>query len=155
MQTGLPPKVDACARDHGAERHPRGDTLRGADNVWLDTGVIASPPLACASHAGLHFIGHEHDAVLAADALQTLQELRGSGQVATFTLNRLDENSSDFVGIHATAEEFVFKIREAIGGGVFGTNSVCAAVGVRKRHVEDAGEKRAESLALDGAAGGE
>ena len=38
---------------------------------------------------------------------------------------------------------------------MFGTNSVGAAIGVWKRHVKDAGEKRAESLALDGAAGGQ
>ncbi len=32
------------------------------------------PPLSGAAHAALHFVGDEHDAVLAANALQLLQE---------------------------------------------------------------------------------
>ena len=44
-------------------------------------------------------------------------------------------------------QQFVFKIGEAVGGGMFGANSVRAAIGVRIGHVEDAGQKRAESFA--------
>ena len=117
--------------------------------------MIASPPLACASHAGLHFIGHEQDAVLAAEAFETLQKIRGSGKIAAFALNRLDENCGDFFRIHAALEEFVLEIRERIGGGVFGTNAVSAAVGIRIRRVKNAGEERAKTFSLDGLAGGE
>src|SRR5271163_4404262 len=122
VRTGTPIHY-ASASDDGAERHAGGDTLRSANNVWLDAGVIASPPLTGASHAGLDFIGDKQDAVLAADALQALQEFGGRGQIAALTLNRLDENSGDFFGIHATAEELAFEIGEAIAGSVFGANS--------------------------------
>src|SRR5262249_54809854 len=47
------------------------------------------------------------------------------------------------------------KIAQAIGGSGFGADAVGAAIGVRERHVEDAGEQRAETLALNRAAGRE
>ena len=154
MRAGLPVHHRSLG-DNGAERHAGGNSLRGADDVRFDAGIIHGPPLAGAAHARLHFIGDEHDSVLAADFFQALQEFRGGGQITAFALDRLDENSGYFVGIYTTAEEFIFEIRKAIGGRVLGTDSVGAAVGVRIRHVKHAGEEGAESFALDCPAGGE
>ena len=43
------------------------------------SGMFERPPFAGAAHAGLHFVANQHDAVLAADAAQFLQEKFGAG----------------------------------------------------------------------------
>ena len=120
-----------------------------------DASVIHGPPFAGAAHAGLHFVRDEQDAVLAAKALERLQEFGWRGKIAALALNRLDEDCSDFLRIDEALEELLFDARERIGGGVLGAAAGDAAIGVRIRSLKDAGEQRAESLALHGLAGGE
>ena len=48
-----------------------------------------------------------------------LQKFRGRGKIAALALNRLDENRGDFLRIDEALEEFLFDVRERIGGGVF------------------------------------
>ena len=163
MQTGLPPNVDACAPGFQSitlaraiialSGMPEAMPLARANDVRLDSSVFAGPPLSCAAHSRLHFVRDEQDSVLAADALQTLQELCRRGQVAALALNRLDENSGDFFGIDAAAEQFVFEVAQAILGSALGAHAIRAAIGVRIRHVKDAGEQRAKAFALNRSAG--
>ena len=68
------PVHDAGWRKERAERHAAGNAFRAADDVWLYAGELMRPPLSSAAHAGLDFVGDEHDAVLAANALKLLQE---------------------------------------------------------------------------------
>ena len=107
-QTGLPPNVEACApggqsitwiRAIVAESGmPGRDALGDAHDVGLQSGVIASPPFSGASHAALHFVGDEKNAVAAADALQFLQKFRRRRNVSAFALNRFDDDCGDFRG---------------------------------------------------------
>jgi len=106
MQTGLPPKVEACepgtqsmisARDMVMpERHARGDTFGHAYDIRLDAGVLDREPLAGAADAALHFIDNEQDTVPVADATQFLHERRGRDDVAAFALHGLNEDGRNF-----------------------------------------------------------
>ena len=106
MQTGLPPKVEACepgtqsmisgAGHHDAQRHARSNTLRHANDVGLHAGVLDCPPLAGAANAALHFVDDEQNAVLVADAAQFLHEDGGRDHVPAFALNGLDEDGRYF-----------------------------------------------------------
>ena len=123
MQTGLPPNVEACAPGFQSITLPRAIiALSGMPDaipfaVQMISGSIPacsdSPPFAGAAHAGLHFVRDEQYSVFAADALQALQEFRRRRQIAAFALNRLDEDSGDFFGIDAAAEQFVFEIAQS------------------------------------------
>ncbi len=119
---------DAAARDEGAERHAAGDAFGAAKNVWFDAGVVGGPPLAGAPHSGLHFVDHEHNAVLAADALEFLQEEFWRGNVAAFALDGLDDDGGDFLGIEEALEDLALKRFEDFSAASFGSVTVLAAV---------------------------
>ncbi len=124
----------AFARDHRAERHAAGDSFCDAENIRLDSGVIAGPPFSGAAHAALHFIGYQHNSVLARDALQLAQKFRRRGNVSAFALHRLNENCGDVAGIYEALEKFVLNEVDAVVGG-----------DVRDRDPDRAREKRRES----------
>src|SRR6266849_9618157 len=150
VRAGLPGVHDAAARDECAEGHAAGDALGATENVRLDAGMLAGTPLARAAHAALHFVDHEHDAVLAANALEFLQEELRRGDVATFALDRLDHNGGDFLRIKEALEDLALERFEDFGAACFGAVTVFAAVGIRVGNVLDAGEERAEAFALRG-----
>src|SRR5712691_7718270 len=150
VRAGLPGVHDAAARDEGAEWHSAGDAFGAAEDVWLDAGMLGGPPLAGTTHAGLHFVDDEHDAVLAADALQFLQEEFWRGDVAAFALDGLDDDGGDFLGIEEALEDLALERFEDFGAASFGGVAVLAAVRIRIRDVLDAGEERAETFALGG-----
>ena len=57
--------------------------------------MLDRPPGAGAAHAGLDLIGDQKDAVLVAEVAQALQEGGRGGEVATFALDRLDDDGGD------------------------------------------------------------
>ncbi len=108
------------------------------------------PPFSCAAHAGLDFVGDKHDAVLATNALEFLQEEVGSNDVAAFALNRLDDDAGDFLGIKEAFEDLLFEYLKDFRAAGFRSVAEGAAIGVRKRNVLDAGKQSAKTLALRG-----
>ena len=108
MRSGLPVH-DAGWREDCTERHAAGDAFRTADNVRLNSGELMRPPFSGAAHAGLHFVGDQHDAVLAANALQLLQEEVRRNDVPAFALNGLDDDSSDFLGVKQALENLLLE----------------------------------------------
>src|SRR5216683_68290 len=125
MHTGFPPNV-----------------------VRFDPGVFTGPPLPGASHSRLHFVHDEHDAVLPTDPLQFLQKELRSGHISAFSLNRLDDDTRDILGIEQALENLAFELFENFcAAGLLGV-TVRAAIGIWIRDVLDSTEQRAESLAL-------
>ena len=73
----------------------------------------------------------------------------GRSEVAAFALNRLDDDAGDFFGVDDALEESAARCSRAFPRQrVRGIVAVRAAIGVRIVRVEDAGEQRAEILAL-------
>src|SRR6202022_3655788 len=139
----------AGACDHSAQRKSGSNAFRYADDVRLDTGVVHGPPFASAAHTRLHFVRNKHNAVLLADALQSLKEFGRRENVAAFTLNRLDEDARDFFGIDAAAEKLVFEIVQTVCRSTLWTNSVRTAISVWERNGEKTRQQRAKCFALD------
>src|SRR5260370_6647686 len=124
----LPSVHDAAARDERAEWHAAGDALGAAEDVGLDAGVLRGPPLPGAPHTGLYFVDDQHNAVLAANALQLLQEEFLRSDVATFALDWLDYDGGDFLGIEEALEDLTLERFEDFGAAGFGSVTVIAAV---------------------------
>src|SRR6202030_1341963 len=106
------PSHHAFFRDHRAERHAAGDALGGTKNVRFDPGVFTGPPLPRASYSRLHFVHDKHDSVLPADPLQFLQEKLRRGHISAFSLNRLDDDTRDILGIEQALENLRFELFE-------------------------------------------
>ena len=92
---------------------PGSNALRHANNVGMHAGVLHRKPLASAPNAALHFVHHQQDAVLVADAAQFLHEDRRSDHVSAFALDRLDKNRRDFFRRKHGLKQFVFDVARA------------------------------------------
>ncbi len=86
------PGADALARDDAAQRHAAGDALGRADDVRLHTPVLDGPPASRASHAGLHFVYDQQNAVAVAQLAQQREKAGRRHDVAAFALDRLDQD---------------------------------------------------------------
>ena len=86
--------------------------------------------------------------MLAADALQFLQEELRRRHISTFALNGLDDDASHFLGIKQPLENLPFELFENFSPAGFRGVAVRAAVSVRVRNVLDATEQRAKPFAL-------
>jgi len=155
VRAGLPGVHDAGTSHECAEGHAAGDAFGAAQNVWLDAGVFGGPPLTGAAHAGLHFVQNERMPCWRQDALQFLQEEFRRGYVAAFALYGLDYDGGDFLGIEEALEDLALERFQDFRATGFGGVVVRAAVRVGIGNVLDAGEKRAEALALRGLGCGE
>jgi len=98
--------------------------------------MFRGKPFAGAGEAGLHFVGDEENAVLAADILQQLEVAGRGNDEAAFAENGLGDHGGDGLGSDGTLKG-VFKIvREGFRGGSF-----FGAVRIRKWNAVDiAGE---------------
>ena len=65
-----PPVHDLGPRDHRAQRQSARDALRGGENVGRDAKMLGRPHLAGSSHAALHFVEDQQDAVTIGQAPQ-------------------------------------------------------------------------------------
>ena len=114
MQTGLPPKVEACAPGFQFITFARAmmalsgmpeaipfavQMMSGSIPAWSDAHHLPVRPMPDCTSSATSMMP-----CLRQMRCETLQEFRRRGQVAAFTLNRLDENCGDFVGIDAALE---------------------------------------------------
>src|SRR5258708_14627141 len=112
------------AAGYGGDGHATAEGFGHGDQIRLDAEVLGGEPFAGAGEAGLHFVGDEEDAVLAADILQQLEVVARGNDEATFAENGFGDHGGGGFG-SAGALEGVFEImREGFGGG-----SPFAAVG--------------------------
>ncbi len=76
-------------------------------------GVLDRKPFARAADATLHFVEHQQDAVLVANAPQFLHEDRRSDNVSAFALDRLHKNGRNFFRREDGLKQFVFDVARA------------------------------------------
>src|ERR1044072_2073574 len=83
-------------RDASPKRQTRRDTLGDTNDVGLHAVVVQREHLARATHAALHFIDYQEDAVLIADSSYLFEKTSRRRNVAAFALYWLDYNRGDF-----------------------------------------------------------
>ena len=71
--------------------------LAEGDDVGFDAHVLDSPHLAGSAHAGLDFVGDQHEVVFVGQPPQFRKELRAEMIVAAFALDRFDDQRGDVV----------------------------------------------------------
>ncbi|MCY1360894.1 hypothetical protein D9M69_475420 [compost metagenome] len=84
-----------ATRQASPDREAIAQGLGQGDHVRHDPGMLETEPLAGASHAGLHFIGHQQPVVLVAQLTQSLQVSGGCRVHPTLALHRLDQHGDD------------------------------------------------------------
>jgi hypothetical protein len=82
---------DFRATGHSGDGHAPAKGFRHGDEVWLDAEMFRSEPLAGARETGLHFVGNEENAVLAANVLEQPEIIARRNNKAAFPKNRLDD----------------------------------------------------------------
>src|SRR6516225_2140177 len=87
--------VNVPSGDDRAARHiAAAQCFCERDDVWLQVPMLEAKHFSGAAKTGLHFIGNEERAVLAAKFLRAREEI-GLRGLATFALNGLDHKSGD------------------------------------------------------------
>src|SRR5205823_14722578 len=125
------------------------------NDVWLYSGVLDGPHLSGAPGAGLHFIGHQQNAVLIADAPQLLQELGGSDNVSALALHRLNEDCGNLLRRQRGLEKLFFDETGAIYGVLLGIAAFRTPIEVRIGNMSYARNQGKEAAALLRLGGGE
>ena len=136
---------------------PEAMPLADADDVGLHAGVLDRPPLAGTADAALHFVGHQQNAVLVADAAQFLHEDGRRDHVAALALDRLDENRRHFFRRQRRLEQLVFDEARAAERERFGIlrAAFAAAIDIGIANVGHARNAGAEATLLLRLGGGQ
>ena len=100
---------DRRDRESGAE------PLRHHEHVGTHAVVLDGEHAPGASEPGLHLVGDEHDAVLAAEGLQAAQEGDGRRKVAALTELGLDHDRGGFAGSGLRLEEEAHLFEAPVG----------------------------------------
>ena len=108
----LGPVHNTLAGNHGAQRHPGGDALGGADDIRLNAKVFDRPPFARAANTRLDFIGDQQDAIFVAQLAQGREESGRWNDITTFPLDRFHQNAGYFLARDNLAEDFFFDIAD-------------------------------------------
>ena len=135
-------------RDHGAQRHARGDALAGEQDVGLDADVLDGPHLAGATHPRLDLVADQVDPVAVAEFAQPHQPPVRRDDVATLAQHGLHDDGGHLGGGDEPLHQEVLDVverGEALGRGA-GRHLHVAAVSVVR--VQDAGEQRPEPGAV-------
>jgi len=117
--------------------------------------VLAGEHLSGPAHTRLDFVGHEQNSVAVAQRPQVCQVAGRRHHVATLSLNRLDEDGRDIVGIEVAGEQILFDHADAsaIACRLVAAELTTVAVGVR--HVVHVGQQRTKPRMLSRLAGRE
>src|SRR5262245_58029430 len=91
------PIHDSLASDDRPQRHAAGNTLGQAHDIGYDSPMLHREHLASPTHARLHFIGNQQNAVLVAQLAQFTMKLWRRHDIATFALYRFDNDAGYFL----------------------------------------------------------
>ena len=148
LRTGHEGVVDFLLHEHRAHRDDAvGDALGGGDDVGRDAEIVRGERRAETAEAGDDLVEDQQNAVLGADLAQLLQIALRRDQHAGRAGHRLDDDRGDGRGVMQRDDalqlvgEFRAMLRLAAREGVLRQI-------VRVRHVVDAGQQRAEHLAV-------
>src|SRR5271169_1459519 len=120
------------AAGDGGDGHATPERLRHDNQIGLNAEMFGGKPFSGARKAGLHFVGDEKNAVLAAYVLQQLEIAARGNDEAAFAEDGLGNNGGDGFGSDGTLESVFEVMREGFGGGAF-----FGAVGIGERNTVD------------------
>src|SRR5580693_10699502 len=80
------------------DRHATSERFRGQDQVGLDAEMFGGEPFAGTREAGLHFVGDEEDAVLAANGVNGFEIVARWDNEAAFAQNRFGDHGGNGFG---------------------------------------------------------
>src|SRR4029077_19235665 len=106
----------------------------------LDAEMFGGEPFAGAGETGLHFVGDEEDAVLAADILQELEIVARWNDEAAFAENGFGDDGGYRFGGDGTLEGVFEVMRESFRSAAF-----FAAVGISERNTVNVAGERLET----------
>src|SRR3954447_17635665 len=149
MRAGNPVHDLSPADDH-SKRHTGSNALGAANDVGMHAGVLDRPPLTGAGDSALHFVHHQQDAVLVADAAQFLHEVVWSNDVAAFALDWLHKDCSHFFGGKRGLEQLVFNEASAAERELLCVlrTTFAPAIYIGITNVRDAWDERRETALL-------
>src|SRR6266478_1297675 len=110
---------DFGAAGDGGDGHASSQGFRHGDHVRLDAEMFGGEPFAGAGETGLHFVGDEENAVLAADILQELEIIARGNDEAAFAENGFGDYGGDGFRSDGTLEGVFEIMGEGFGGGAF------------------------------------
>ena len=131
-------------------RHAAGEGLRGGHDIRGGARlgpVFGGEVLAGTAVAALDFVSDEQDAVLVADLAHGLDPLDRGGDEAAFALERLDEQTGDFIGRNALVEHLLQAVH-IVGDGLRLGVALRRAIQVRVRSTGDIRRERAHTLGI-------
>src|SRR5258708_7489359 len=127
---------DFGAAGDGGDGHASAKGFRHGDEIGLDAEMFGGEPFAGAGEAGLHFVGDEENAVLAADVLQQLEVVARGNDEAAFAENGLSDDGGDGFRSDGALEGVFEVVRKGFGGG-----ALFATIGIGEGNAVDvAGE---------------
>ena len=147
VRAGLP-FHDRFFGDDRTDRHAAAQALGAEQDIGLDPLVLRRPHLPGASHAALHLVTHQQDAVAVAQLPQRLQVPGRRHDVATLALDRLHENGGGALRVEPLGEQVVLDGRHAAHGAGGLAAAEVAAVAVAVGDVIHLGQERREPGAL-------
>ena len=124
--------------------------LADADDVGLHAGVLNRPPLAGASHARLHLVRHQQNAVPVADAPQLLHEHRRRNHVSALALDWLHKDCRHFLRRQDGLEQLLFDVARTAQGERLALlrTAHTTAIHVRIAHVRHTRNQRTKAPLL-------
>src|SRR5260370_1061936 len=128
-----------AAGDRG-DGHAAAEGFGHGDQISLDAEMFGGEPFAGAGEAGLHFVGNEENAALAADILQELEIIVRGNDEAAFAKNGLGNHRGNRFGGDGTLEGIFEMLREGFGGSAF-----FSAIGISERNAVDVAGERFEA----------
>ena len=140
--------VDVLAHDHAAHRHRAGGHALGeGDHVGHDAVALGGERRAEAPEAGDDLVEDQQDAVFVADLAQALEIALGRRQDAGRARHRLDDHRGDGRGV-VQGDDALERVGEMAAPFrlALGERLMLAVIG--RRQMIDAGEQRAEELAV-------
>ena len=147
MRTGNPIH-DFRARDQDRKRQAAGDALGHRDHVRSHAGVFDGPPPAGASHARLHFVDDQQDAVLVADVAQFLQKRGRRRQVSALALEGFHHDGGALLGRNFGAEDPVFDVARGVTGVLLRLGAGGTAIEVWIGNVHNSRNQRRKAASL-------
>jgi len=102
--------------------------------------MFGGEPFTGAGEAGLHFVGDEENAVLAADILQELEIIARRNDEAAFAKDGLGNHRGNGFGGYGALEGIFEMMREGFGGSAF-----FSAIRISERNAVDVAGERFEA----------
>ena len=117
------------------------DSFREREDIGLGIEVLGGKHLAGSSHPALHLIEDHQNFVFHGEGTKLIEKLLRRNQVPALALNRLENDSCNFLVGQSAGEDRIFDESNALDCAVVGSDSERAAIAVRRWRMMYAGHE--------------